>query len=73
MRSLIVRSIKTFVAAFISTITLGLSAMAQTGFDAWETTLAGIALSGVCAGVTAVMNIPAVKKFFKDYGEPGGE
>lgn len=69
MRNMFIRAVKTFVAAFIPVLTAGLSLMAETDFQAWKTVLLSTSISGAAAGITAVMNLPAVREFLNDYGE----
>ena len=61
MKCMIIRTAKTFVqAAIIAAI-----AAIGGGVTGWQ----AIAIAAGTAGLSAVMNMPAVKKFFKDYGE----
>jgi hypothetical protein len=69
MKSMLIRAIKTFAQAFIGSVTTVVPIMIQSGFETWTTMGVAACLSGVAAGVAAVMNLPFVKKFFKDYGE----
>jgi|GEM_PF-4799853 len=69
MRNMLIRTAKTFVAAFVPVLTAGLTLMAETDFQTWKTVLLSTAVSGMAAGITAVMNLPFIKAFFNDYGE----
>lgn len=69
MRNMLIRTAKTFFAAFLAAAATGVAAMAETGFTGGETAFVSLVLSGIAAGITAVLNLPFVKKFFKNYGE----
>ena len=69
MRNILIRTAKTFFAAFLAAAATGVAAMAETGFTGGETALYRSYFRGVAAGITAILNLPFVKKFFKDYGE----
>lgn len=69
MRNIIIRTVKTFVAAFISSVATIVPAMSFAGYDRWQTAVMAVIVPSISAGITAVMNLPFVKKFFKDYGE----
>lgn len=69
MKSMFIRTVKTFAQAFIGSVVTVVPVMIQSGYETWKTMGVAACLSGVAAGVAAVMNLPFVKKFFKDYGE----
>lgn len=69
MKSMLIRTVKTFSQAFIGSVVTVVPVMIQSGHETWETMGMAACLSGVAAGIAAVMNLPFVKKFFKDYGE----
>lgn len=69
LRNLLVRTIKTFVATFIGSVATIAPTMMQAGYENWQTAVITLVCTGVASGVTAVMNLPFIKKFFKDYGE----
>lgn len=61
MKKMLIRTLKTFVQAAIVAAIAAVSG----GVTAWQ----AVAIAAGTAGLAAVMNMPAVKKFFKDYGE----
>ncbi len=69
MKSMLIRTVKTFAAAFVASAATGIATMAETGFTGWQTAVITVMLSGIAAGITAILNLPFVKQFFKDYGE----
>lgn len=65
MKTMLIRVTKTFIqAAIIATI-----AAVSSGVTAWQ----AIAIAAGTAGLSAIMNMPAVKNFFNDYGEKESE
>lgn len=69
MRSMLIRTAKTFVAAAVSSAATMVPALLQSGVEVGKTAVVAVVASSVAAGITAVMNLPVVKKFFHDYGE----
>lgn len=69
MKCLLIRAAKTFVQAFIATVAAAIAGMGTTGMDFNKAVILSTCVSGIAAGISAVMNLPAVKKLCKDYGE----
>ncbi|NLD19128.1 MAG: hypothetical protein GX663_02630 [Clostridiales bacterium] len=69
MKCMIIRAVKTFLQAFVASAVAGVTTMAKTGFDQWETVGASMLIASVAAGMSAVMNLPNIKNKFNDYGE----
>jgi hypothetical protein len=69
MKKIIIKSIKTFIQAFIGALIIGISSCGATNLTELRAAALSVVVAAMSAAVSAIMNIPQIAKIFNHYGE----